>query len=149
MKITLALATIAIVATLASCTTTPTPTTDTIVSVGLSGSLLDKLYAGKLAGSKSGFTLYQFASDTKGGTTSACTTAPCVTNWPALTVTSAAKLVPGSGATKALATISRNDLGAGTLQVTYDGYPLYFYAGDTAVGDLKGATLAGWLLVAK
>jgi predicted lipoprotein with Yx(FWY)xxD motif len=146
MKITLAA--VALAATLAACPSTPTPTTDTIISVGLSGTLLNNLYAGKLAGTKSGFTIYKFALDTKGGTTSACT-GTCATTWPPLTVTSSAQLVAGTGATQALATITRTDISAGTLQVTYGGSPLYFYSGDSVVGATNGASIPNWSLVAK
>lgn len=146
MKIKLALAAVAIALTFAACSSTPS--TGTIVSVGLSGTLLDKLYAGTLAGTKSGFTVYQFANDTKGGTTSACT-GGCATTWPPVTVTGSAQLVAGSGASQVLATIARNDIAAGTLQVTYGGSPLYFYSGDSVVGATNGASVPNWSLVAK
>ena len=35
-----------------------------------------------------------------------------------------------------LGTITRAD--DGTLQVTYNGMPLYFFSGDTAAGDANG-----------
>ena len=41
----------------------------------------------------------------------------------------------GSGVTGKLSTITRSD---GTKQATYDGHPLYTYAGDTAPGQAKG-----------
>jgi hypothetical protein len=41
----------------------------------------------------------------------------------------------GSGVTGTLATITRSD---GTVQATYDGHPLYTYAGDTAPGQANG-----------
>jgi predicted lipoprotein with Yx(FWY)xxD motif len=147
MKIKLAIAAFALLTALAGCSSSKV-NNDTIVLVGLSGPLLDNLYAGKLAGAKSEFTLYKFASDTKGGATSACTGA-CATTWPPLTVTSSAQLIPPLTATKALATIPRTDISASTLQVTYDGYPLYFYSGDTVVGNTNGLTNTSWTLVAK
>ena len=39
--------------------------------------------------------------------------------------------------TGSLGTISRPDA-SGALQVTYNGKPLYFFSGDTAVGDANG-----------
>lgn len=143
MKLFLSILTTALAVTLSACGLTTA--TGKIIEVGLSGTLLGKLYAGSLAGSKDGLTLYQFASDTKGGTTSACVAA-CATTWPPLTVTAATQLVAGTGASKALATITRTD---GSLQVTYDGYPLYFYSGDSLTGQTNGATVGGWSLVAK
>jgi predicted lipoprotein with Yx(FWY)xxD motif len=41
----------------------------------------------------------------------------------------------GSGVTGTLGTITRS---GGSLQATYDGHPLYTYAGDTAPGQAKG-----------
>jgi predicted lipoprotein with Yx(FWY)xxD motif len=41
----------------------------------------------------------------------------------------------GSGVTGPLGRITRPD---GTTQATYDGHPLYTYAGDTAPGQAKG-----------
>jgi hypothetical protein len=40
-----------------------------------------------------------------------------------------------SGATAAFATIARTD---GTSQVTYNHWPLYYYAGDSKAGDTTG-----------
>ncbi len=147
MKIKPAIAALALFAVLAGCSSSKV-NNDTIILVGQSGTLLNNLYAGKLAGAKSEFTLYKFANDTKGGTTSACTGA-CATTWPPLTVTSSAQLIAPSTAPKALATITRADIPAGTLQVTYDGYPLYFYSGDTALGTTNGLSIPNWTLVAK
>ena len=40
----------------------------------------------------------------------------------------------------------------GTRQVTYDGHPLYYFAGDKAPGDVKGQGIhnfgGGWYVVA-
>ncbi len=82
-----------------------------------------------------GWTLYYFTPDT--ATTSACTTAPCTTNWPALiangTPTSTANL-PGKLGTQTNANGS---------QVTYNGHPLYTYSGDTAAGQTNGEGVGG------
>ena len=44
-----------------------------------------------------------------------------------------------------LGTITRDD---GTTQVTYNGWPLYYFAGDTAAGDTTGQGMEGvWFLV--
>jgi len=75
-----------------------------------------------------GMTLYWFAPDTS--TTSKCT-GSCATYWPPVT----GPVTAGSGVTGTLGTITRPD---GTTQATYDGHPLYTYAGDTAAGQAKG-----------
>ena len=69
-----------------------------------------------------GFTLYWYAPDTS--TTSKCT-GSCATYWPPVT----GPVTAGSGVTGTLGTITRAD---GTVQATYDGHPLYTYAGDSA-----------------
>jgi predicted lipoprotein with Yx(FWY)xxD motif len=75
-----------------------------------------------------GFTLYWFVPDTS--TASKCT-GSCVTYWPPVKGPATA----GSGVTGTLGTITRPD---GTTQATYDGHPLYTYAGDSAPGQAKG-----------
>ena len=75
-----------------------------------------------------GFTLYWFAPDTS--TTSKCT-GSCATYWPPVKGPATA----GSGVTGTLGVITRPD---GTMQATYNGHPLYTYAGDSAPGQNKG-----------
>jgi predicted lipoprotein with Yx(FWY)xxD motif len=78
-----------------------------------------------------GLTLYWFAPDTP--TRSACY-GVCAGYWPPVTGTPSA----GPGVTGKLGTIKRTD---GTTQVTYDGRPLYTYAGDTSSGQAFGNNL--------
>jgi predicted lipoprotein with Yx(FWY)xxD motif len=93
----------------------------------------------------SGRAVYLWAKDTGG--TSACSGA-CAGAWPPVTTTGTAT---ASGAAKAadLGTITRSD---GTKQVTYDGHPLYYFAGDqgpgTATGQGSDNFGAKWWLVA-
>ena len=75
-----------------------------------------------------GFVVYWFAPDTS--TTSKCT-GSCATYWPPVTGPATA----GSGVTGTLGTIPRSD---GTTQATYDGHPLYTYAGDKSAGVASG-----------
>ena len=76
----------------------------------------------------SGMTLYWFVPDTS--TTSKCT-GSCATYWPPVT----GPVTAGSGVTGTLGVITRPD---GTKQATYDGHPLYTYAGDSAPGQANG-----------
>jgi predicted lipoprotein with Yx(FWY)xxD motif len=80
-----------------------------------------------------GMTLYYFANDTVPGA-SACD-GECVTNWPLLTVAEGQSLTAGEGVTGVLASFPRSD---GTMQASYDGRPLYYFAGDAAPGDVNG-----------
>ena len=86
-------------------------------------------------------TLYLFEADsTKASTCSGA----CAQAWPPFLTSGQPHL--GSGVTQSLVgTMRRSD---GTLQVTYNGHPLYYFAGDTKPGDTKGEGLnsfgAGW-----
>ena len=77
--------------------------------------------------SSKGFTLYSFAPDTS--TTSKCN-GTCAQNWPPVTGP-----VTASGVSGTFGTITRSD---GSTQATFDGHPLYTFAGDTAPGQAKG-----------
>ena len=75
-----------------------------------------------------GFTLYSFVPDTS--TKSNCN-GSCATSWPPVKGPATA----GTGVTGKLATITRSD---GSMQATYNGHPLYTYAGDKAPGQATG-----------
>ncbi len=99
---------------------------------------------GKFLVGPSGKALYLFDADKNG--MSACSSA-CAKLWPPLTTTG--KPGASGGAMSAdLGTIRRSD---GTKQVTYNGHPLYYYAGDTSPGQTAGQGLndfgAQWWLV--
>lgn len=91
-----------------------------------------------------GRALYLFTNDTQNSGTSACTDAACMAEWPALVVT--AVPTAGEGVDAALlGTITRED---GTMQATYNGWPLYYFSGDTVPGDVNGQAMEGvWFLV--
>ena len=78
-----------------------------------------------------GRTLYWFAPDT--ATRSACY-GTCAAYWPPVRGAATA----GPGVTGRLGTITRSD---GPVQATYDGHPLYTYAGDTGAGQANGNRL--------
>ena len=77
--------------------------------------------------SSKGFTLYSFAPDTP--TTSKCN-GTCAQNWPPVKGPATA-----SGVTGTFGTIKRSD---GSVQATFDGHPLYTFAGDTSPGQANG-----------
>jgi len=86
---------------------------------------------GKILVDSQGRTLYLFKKDA--GTKSACFGA-CAGAWPPLRATG--KPVVGSGArASVVGTTTRSD---GKPQVTYNGHPLYLYAGDQKAGDTNG-----------
>jgi predicted lipoprotein with Yx(FWY)xxD motif len=88
-----------------------------------------------------GMTLYLFTKDTPN--TSNCYD-KCATAWPPLLITSAAAAGEGVDSSK-LGTTKRTD---GTIQVTYNGWPLYYYAKDKAAGDVTGQTVGDvWYVV--
>jgi predicted lipoprotein with Yx(FWY)xxD motif len=103
------------------------PATVEAESVGDLGTVL-------VAGSNR-MTVYIFTKDVKDSGASACT-GECLANWPALTVPAGSTPSGGSGVTGTLGTITRTD--NGTLQVTYNGLPLYFFINDKAPGDSTG-----------
>ena len=88
-----------------------------------------------------GMSLYVFANDTEG--VSNCN-GGCLQNWPALAVPANLEVTGADELTSTVATITRDD---GTLQVTYNGMPLYYFAGDKLPGDTKGNGVGGvWSL---
>ena len=89
---------------------------------------------GKVLVDARGRTLYLFEADK--GTKSACGGA-CASVWPPLTITGHPTAGPGVTASK-LGTTKRSD---GATEVTYNGHPLYTYAGDSAPGQTSGQGL--------
>ncbi|HEX7586797.1 MAG TPA: hypothetical protein VF478_00625 [Anaerolineae bacterium] len=78
-----------------------------------------------------GRTLYAFANDTKDA--SNCS-GNCTQNWPPFTAQTAPQVESPLNATL-VTMVARQD---GTIQVSYDGHPLYYYSGDMNPGDVKG-----------
>jgi predicted lipoprotein with Yx(FWY)xxD motif len=85
---------------------------------------------GALVGSN-GRTLYLFEADNRGG--SACSGA-CASAWPPVLATGMPHAAAGAKQ-ELLGTIKRPD---GSMQVTYNGHPLYYFTGDSAAGSAKG-----------
>ena len=90
-----------------------------------------KTSIGTLLVDSKGKTLYLFQKDK--GTKSSCY-ASCAANWPPYLTTGKPKAGAGVNASK-LATTKRTN---GTLQVTYNKHPLYWFKFDKAAGQTKG-----------
>ena len=88
-----------------------------------------------------GMTLYLFTKDTPN--TTVCYE-KCAVAWPPLLTTG--DPVAGEGVDASLlGTTNRTD---GTVQVTYNGWPLYYYEKDKAPGDVVGQDVGGvWYVV--
>ena len=79
-----------------------------------------------------GMTLYMFTNDETN--VSNCYD-QCAVNWPPLLVQAGEVPVPGFGVSGELGMTLRDDE---TLQVTYNGMPLYYWVNDAAPGDTTG-----------
>ena len=92
-----------------------------------------------------GRTLYLFEADTGGVST--CTGA-CAQVWPPLLAPAGAPATTGGAQAALVGTAPRAD---GSRQVTYRGHPLYYFAADTAPGEVKGQGIhnfgGGWYVV--
>ena len=127
---------------------TPTATGTSEASVPVTGETTIKATIsdnyGPILVDADGVALYIYSKDTQNGTTSACTDEECTQDWTPLTTQGAP--VAGAGTIqKLLGTITRED---GTMQVTYNGWPLYHFSGDSAAGSTNGQGHDGeWFLV--
>jgi predicted lipoprotein with Yx(FWY)xxD motif len=86
--------------------------------------------AGTVVANGTGYTLYWFSKDT--ATYSGCS-GRCVAQWPP--VTGRPRPAPGTTLVGQLGTMYRD---GGVIQATYDGHPLYTFAGDFDPGDVGG-----------
>jgi predicted lipoprotein with Yx(FWY)xxD motif len=92
---------------------------------------------GDIAVGPTGRTLYVFGKDT--GASSTCSGA-CAAQWPPL-IAGAKITTSGAVPAGALKAVARGD---GKMQVTFDGHPLYYFAGDHAAGEVNGQGLAAF-----
>ena len=99
---------------------------------------------GKFLTGEDGKTLYVYSQDTAPNT-SACVDA-CATNWPPFALDTGETAVAGAGVTGTIATFKRPD---GSMQVSYNGKPVYYFAKDTKAGDTNGQGIGGkWTVAA-
>ena len=85
---------------------------------------------GEILTDAEGMVIYFFANDTEG--TSNCE-GDCLANWPPVPVDG--EPTAGDGVDAELGTIDGND---GSTQLTVNGFPAYYFAGDQAAGDTNG-----------
>lgn len=89
-----------------------------------------------------GMTLYRYTRDTPGVSNCSGT---CAVNWPPYVRATTGPLTASNAATGTLATITRPD---GTMQITYNDMPLYFWKDDKKPGDTSGQNVGGvWFVV--
>jgi len=97
---------------------------------------IDQTSLGSVLTNAQGFTVYWFAKDT--ATNSACSGA-CAAAWPP--VIGMPRAASGFKLTGKLGEIKRAD---GSMQATYDGHPLYLFAGDSKPGQVNGNAIDGF-----
>lgn len=106
-------------------TPTPTPAQDTV-------RVASNVQYGSILVDSGGMTLYYFTKDTPGNGTSACYN-QCVVIWPVFRAEPLRVSPPLNAAD--FGEITRT---TGEKQTTFMGWPLYYYQGDTAPGEVKG-----------
>jgi predicted lipoprotein with Yx(FWY)xxD motif len=98
---------------------------------------------GKILTDSKGKTLYMFTPDKNKSNTSTCY-GECAATWPPLLISSG-KPVLAPGIIGTLDTTNRSDH---TVQVTYNGMPLYYYAKDKKAGDTYGQNIENkWFVI--
>ena len=139
MRLTALLALVAVSAGLAACGGSDGGKSSSSQSSAASAVLTSakKAKVGRVIVDAQGRTLYRFTAEAQG--LPVCTGA-CVGTWPPALVSAP------SGLPKHVATVKRPD--GGKLQLTYDGHPLYRYAGDRSKADANGEGVGGqWFVV--
>ncbi|WP_082860487.1 hypothetical protein [Domibacillus aminovorans] len=103
--------------------------------------LLENEAIGEYFADSKGLTLYYFKKDEPGK--SNCT-GDCLANWPPFTAKKLA--VPDNFDIEDFGTIKRED--TGVEQVTYKGFPLYYFGNDKKEGDVNGQGVKDvWFIV--
>ena len=126
-----------VTSTIASTVTAAAAQSSTQVSSGQGKLAISLAYSPSLGfylTNGTGWTLYLFTKDTVNSGASSCY-GQCQTFWPPLYGSSSSLSLPPGLSASSFGTITRTD---GTKQITYEGWPLYFFAGDKAVGQTNG-----------
>ena len=98
--------------------------------------------AGQILTDGNGFTLYVFTNDAVNQSTCSGT---CATIWPPVLISNDQITIP-SGLPGTVGAIIRQD---GTMQMTYNGMPLYRYSADSLPGQANGQGFGGKWFVAQ
>lgn len=118
--------------------TTPVPTTAPAAG-GEASVLVADSDLGRILTAANGMTVYLFVPDDQGGTPT-CIDA-CAESWPPFTVDDAGQATGGDGVDASL--LGTTEHPTAGIQVTYNGWPLYFFSGDSAPGDTNGQGQGG------
>jgi predicted lipoprotein with Yx(FWY)xxD motif/murein L,D-transpeptidase YcbB/YkuD len=126
--------------TVAPTTPATTPaTTEAPAAGGEATVLVADSDLGQILTAGDGMTVYLFMPDDAQGAPTCIDS--CAESWPPLTVDDASQVTGGDGIEASLLGTAEHPT-AGT-QVTYNGWPLYFFAGDAAPGDTNGQGQGG------
>lgn len=90
---------------------------------------------------RNGMTVYRTDKDSRNKSNCA---GACVLAWPPYVLTSSQTLIGGGGAAGKVGTMKRRD---GSIQVTYEGAPLYFWKKDVKPGEARGEGMGKWHVV--
>lgn len=99
----------------------------------------EKPQLGRYLTDAQGRTLYMFTADRQGAKQSSCS-GECAQAWPPATTIGQTQVGP-QVQQDLLSTIARQD---GSQQVTYNGYPLYYFVRDQAPGQVNGQDVEGF-----
>lgn len=89
---------------------------------------------GTFIAGRNGITLYLFEKDKDHHASKSRCYGECATAWPPL-LTNGAPIAVGKARRTLLGTTKRKN---GDVQVTYNGHPMYYFAGDSKAGQTRG-----------
>jgi predicted lipoprotein with Yx(FWY)xxD motif len=87
---------------------------------------------GEVLTDSAGYSLYALSTESKGKLH--CTSSSCLGNWPPLLVAKTAMITAGSGVKGKISHVTRGS----KWQVTYNGWPVYTFIGDSGPGKSNG-----------
>ena len=103
----------------------------TVLTAGLISENVTKY--GAVLADRNGRTLYLL--DTEAGAKLHCTSKSCLAYWPPLVYTKGQKVTTGMGVKGKVGFVARSKT---TLQVTFNGYPVYLFVGDSGTARSNG-----------